>query len=169
MDVKTSFKIGYVSKTHGLKGEVTIVMTPECPDLHSVQNIFLEINGHLVPHFIDTLSANGGKAFIRFEGVDTIEKATLLKGASMYLPKKERAVLPRGEFYNDEVIGFEVHDENGPLGKVIDLEEAGPNRFLVMDYNGREILVPVNGPFIRSINKSKKRITVELPDGFLDI
>ncbi len=47
--------------------------------------------------------------------------------------------------------------------------EAGPNRFLVMDHNGKEVLIPINGPFIKSVNKSKRKITVELPEGFLDL
>jgi 16S rRNA processing protein RimM len=47
--------------------------------------------------------------------------------------------------------------------------EAGPNRFLVVDHKGKEVLIPINGPFIKSVNKSKKKITVELPEGFLEL
>jgi 16S rRNA processing protein RimM len=47
--------------------------------------------------------------------------------------------------------------------------KAGPNRLLALDHNGKEVLIPVNSPFITRINKSKKMITVNLPEGFLDI
>jgi 16S rRNA processing protein RimM len=47
--------------------------------------------------------------------------------------------------------------------------QAGPNRLLVVKHADKEILIPMNGPFITSVNKTKKRITVNLPDGFLDI
>jgi len=30
-------------------------------------------------------------------------------------------------------------------------------------------MIPVNGPFIKSISKAKKKIQVELPEGFLEI
>jgi 16S rRNA processing protein RimM len=46
---------------------------------------------------------------------------------------------------------------------------AGPNKLLVVEHKGKEVMIPINGPFIKSVNKSRKRITVELPDGFLDI
>jgi 16S rRNA processing protein RimM len=161
------YKIGYVSKTHGLKGEVTVNTLPECPDLTSIKTVYAGDN--FVPHFVQGISVKGDKAFVKFEDVNSIEAAAELKGASLYLPKSERPKLARGEFYNDEVIGFEVVEEDNILGKINDLMEAGPNRFLVMDHNGKEVLIPVNGPFIKSVNKLKKRITVELPEGFLDL
>jgi 16S rRNA processing protein RimM len=107
---------------------------------------------------------------VKLEEVNTPEQAGLLKGGSLYLPKKDRPKLARGEFYNKDVIGFEVFDDtHGPLGFVEDVEQAGPNRFLILSYLQKEIMIPVNGPFITSINKSKKKINVALPEGFLDI
>ncbi len=170
MTIEESFKIGFVAKTHGLKGEVTIQMTPECPDLTEVNSFFVEKNQNLIPYFLETVSLKGDKAFIKLEDVDTIEQASDLKGCSLYLPKAEREKLGRGEFYNDEVIGFEVLDsETGSIGLVTEVFESGPNRFLMIDHNGKEVMIPLNGPFIKSVNKSKKKISVELPDGFLDI
>ncbi len=64
----------------------------------------------------------------------------------------------------------EVHDENaGSLGKVTGIVDAGTNKLLVIHEGDKEVLIPVNGPFITSINKSKKKISVDLPEGFLDI
>jgi len=164
------FKIGYVAKTHGLKGEVTIVMGPECPNLENLESVFVEIQQQLVPFFLESTSQKGDKAFIKFEDVNTIDKANELKGCSLYLAKSEREKLGRGEFYNDEVVGFEVLDtEVGSIGQVREIFETGPNRFLMIDHEGKEVMIPLNGPFIKSVNKSKKKISVELPEGFLDI
>lgn len=164
------FKIGYVSKSHGLKGEVTIVLGPECPDLEDVTTLFVE-NGHQqVPYFIESISVKGVKAYLKLEGVNTPEAAADLKGCSLLLPKSDRPRLPRGEFYNDEVIGFEVGDKTkGVLGLVREVEETGPNRFLIVVYGQKEVMIPVNGPFITSVNKTKKKIAVDLPDGLLDL
>ena len=167
MKIEDCYKIGYVSKTHGLRGEVTVNTLPECPDLTSIETIY--VGDDLVPHFIASISIKGDKAFLRFDEVNDIDQAAALKGLSLFLPKSERPKLSRGEFYNDEVVGFEVVEEENVLGEISDIMEAGPNRFLVMDHNGKEVLIPINGPFIRSVNKSKKRVTVELPEGFLDL
>jgi len=170
MKIEECFKIGYIAKTHGLKGEVTIVMTPECPDLDEVKSVFIEVNQNLIPFFLQSVSRKGDKAFIKFEDVNTIEQANDIKGCSLYLQKSERAKLGRGEFYNDEVVGFEVSDkEAGFLGLVTEIFENGPNRFLMIDWNGKEVMVPLNGPFIKGVNKSKKKVSLELPEGFLEI
>jgi len=47
--------------------------------------------------------------------------------------------------------------------------QAGPNRLLVVDYDKKEVLIPLNGPFIASVNKTKKRVVVNLPEGFLEL
>jgi 16S rRNA processing protein RimM len=171
MNVSDCYKIGYILKPHGLKGEVTLSLTPEGPDdLSSIKTVFVEQQDRLVPFFIEACSQNGDKAFVKFDEVDSSEAAAKISKSSVYLPKSERPKSGRGEFYDDEIIGFEVHDkELGHLGDVKAIEKAGPHKLLVIIHTEKEVLIPVNGPFITGINKSKKRITVELPEGFLDI
>ncbi|CAN5435878.1 ribosome maturation factor RimM [soil metagenome] len=170
MEIKDYYKIGYIAKSHGLKGEVTIMLGPDCPDLEEVKSIFLLSQEQLAPFFIEHISIKGIKAYLKLEDVNTPEQSQALKGSSIYLPKSERPKLVRGEFYNDEVIGFEVTDaEEGPLGYVTEVQEAGPNRYLIVKYLNKDVMIPLNGPFIKSVNRSKKMISVELPDGFLEI
>jgi len=170
MDLHSCYKIGYVAKTHGLKGEVTIILNSNVQSIQNTKSLFLEIKDMLVPYFIEHISDRGDKAFVKFEEVDSHEDAAQLKGCSLYLSKKARPKLDLGEFYNDEVVGFEVEDEKlGLLGKIREVLEIGPNRLIAIDSSTREILIPVNGPFIRNLDKSKKRFKVDLPDGFLDI
>jgi 16S rRNA processing protein RimM len=169
MEKATCFKIGYVAKTHGLKGEVTIMYT-DAADLESVKSVFIELNDNLVPYFIDHASSRPDKAFVKFEDVNTLEAANMLKGCSIYLDKTLRPKLKKGEFYDDEVIDFLVEDEElGLLGSIKEVFSSGPNRLLSIDYLGKEVLIPINGPFIQSVNKTKKKIIVQLPDGFLDL
>ena len=170
MDSSECVKIGDVSKTHGLKGEVTIVMAIDCPDLAGLKLLYVEINQNLIPHFIQSVSVKGDKAFVKLEDVNTQEAAAALKGCSLFLPKSERPKLSKGEFYSEDVIGFEVIDvENGVLGLVKEVFEHRVSRHLVVIYGVKEVMIPTNGPFIKGINKTKRKITVELPEGFLDI
>jgi 16S rRNA processing protein RimM len=170
MDLNAYYKIGFVARPHGLKGEVTVMFSNTAPDLSNAKSLFLEINHALVPYFIEHISDRGDKAFLKFEEVETSEAADRLKGISIYLLKKERPRLNAGEFYDDEVVGFEVVDENhGVLGEVTEVQQIGPNRLLSIKNPVKEMLIPINGPFIKSVNKTKKRFLVSLPDGFLDI
>ena len=174
MEISACFNIGYVVKTHGLKGEVTISLNAYSVDdlssLPKVYPLFIEFNNSLVPYFIQSISESGTKAFVKFEDVNNIEDASKLAKRSLYLQKAARPKAPRGEFYDDEIIHFAVTDEVlGPLGNIVEVIQAGPNRLLVLDHDGKEIMIPVNSPFIKRVNKSKKVITVSLPEGFLDI
>lgn len=158
-------------KPHGLKGEVTISLDPSGPeDFGSPESIFIEQDNRLIPYFIESISLKGDKAFVKFEDVSTQENAQSISKCSLYLPKSARPKSGRGDFYNDEIINFEVYDsEVGLLGKIVEIIQAGPNKLLSLDYKEKEILIPVNSPFITGINKSKKKISVTLPEGFLDI
>jgi 16S rRNA processing protein RimM len=62
-----------------------------------------------------------------------------------------------------------VDTGSGSLGRVVEVISAGPNRLLSVDHDGKEVLIPLNSPFIEGVNKSRKKITVALPDGFLEI
>ena len=168
MDLSQYIKIGYVAKTHGLKGEVTFQLATDAPDPEVGQVLMFEKNGAVVPHFVKEISINGAKAFVKLEDSNTLEAAEQLKGNSIYLEKSKRPKLKRGEFYDDELIGFAVYDtEAGKLGIVNRVENQGLNKLL--DVGEKNLLIPVNGPFITSISKAKKRIDVELPEGFLEI
>jgi 16S rRNA processing protein RimM len=171
MNISDHYKVGYVMKTHGLKGEITISLNSDAPvDWENLETIFIEKNSQLVPYFIEAISIRNDKAFVKLDDVNTPEQAAMLKGGSLYLSKDSRPKLAKGEFYDEDVIGFEVFDDvQGPLGFVEVVEHAGPNRFLVLSYIQKEIMIPINGPFIKSINKSKKKISVSLPEGFLEI
>src|SRR5258708_37544682 len=109
MDINSCYKVGYIAKMHGLKGEVTIVLESGAPPLQISQSLLLEIRNNLVPYFINSISDRGDRAFVKFEDVDNPEDAAKLKGCSLYLPKNLRPQLVgTGEFYNDEITGFEV-------------------------------------------------------------
>ncbi len=171
MNMQDCFLIGYISKTHGLKGEVTAIFT-EPIELDSVKSVFIKIkkSESLVPYFIESFSDRGDKAFIKFEDVNSAETAAGLTGSSLHLDKAVRPNLKRGQFYNDEVVGYLVEDETeGKLGLLKQVIQSGPSRLLEIDFNGKDVLIPVNGPFIKSVNKSKKLIKVSLPEGFLSI
>lgn len=104
---ESCFKIGFIQRTHGLKGEVTSVIDGDLPDTE-FNTVFVDENNRLIPYFIKSFSLQGTKALIRFEDVDQLEQAKKLVGKAVYLQKTLRPRLGRGKFYDDEIIGFIV-------------------------------------------------------------
>lgn len=165
------FKAGFIMRPHGLKGEVTVSLDPDSPsDWEALKTVFIDQRNTLVPYFIEYVSVKNDKAFVKFEDVSTPEIAAGLKNLSIYLEKKSRPKLQAGDFYDDEIIGFKVEDDaEGLLGVVKDIERAGMNRFIILDYADKEVMIPAQPPLVKSVNRTKKVISVNLPEGFLDI
>lgn len=158
-------------KPHGLKGDVTISLDSDAPvDFDAIESVFLEIDNAFVPYFIQEISVRGDKAFVKFEDVNEPESAKKISKRVIYLPKSARPKSRKGEFYDDEIIGFDVSDETlGALGKITDVTQTGLNKLLVVEYNKKEILIPINSPLIVGVHKSTRKISVNLPEGYLDI
>lgn len=169
MNIHDCFKIGYILKPHGLRGEVTLSLDPSFETTGTPDAIFLEQNGQMVPYLIESISVRGDKAFVKFEDIDTPEAAADISRTPAYLPKAMRPERAEDEFYDDEINGFDVVDATaGAIGKVVGIVAAGPNR-LVSVAGEKEVLIPVNAPFITNIDHSERVLSVDLPDGFLDI
>lgn len=171
MELNSALKIGFILKPHGLKGEVTVSLDSGIPEgIESLESVFLEKDNRLIPYFIESISVRGPKAFVKFEDVNSLEMAEEISRQGIYIPKPARPKSKQGEYYPDEVIGFEVYDELDELiGIIKEVMDEGPNPMLVIDHNGKEVLIPINSPFIQNVDKRKKRFSVNLPEGFLDI
>lgn len=164
------FLIGKVTRPHGLKGEVTIALKPDAPDPASLDVVYLEQKGSLVPYFVDTVSSKGSRAYVKFQEVDTHERAASVSGLDVFLPLSERPEAGERGFYSDEIAGFSVFAVDGTLlGTVREVADAGRGRLVVVQHGSSEVLIPVNGPFIQSVDMKKGTIFVDLPEGFLDL
>ncbi|MBL3654806.1 ribosome maturation factor RimM [Fulvivirga sediminis] len=171
MNIDECFQLGYIIKKHGLKGEVNVLLDVDDPQYYQeLESVFVEINKKLVPFFIDSLSLKGNKAVVKFEDVDTAELADELIGNSLFLPL---AVLPKlsgNQFYFHEIMGYEVIDETqGSIGEVKDVYASPQQDLLAVDFNQKEILVPINDEIILSVSHEEKKVKVSLPEGLLDI
>lgn len=168
---KDYYPIGRIARPHGLKGEVTVTISPGLNyELVSTEVLFLKIGDQFVPYFIEAISEKGNKAYVRFEGINNLDEAQIIANSEIYLPKAVRPTLENGEFYDDEVIGFVVEEESfGKLGSIQEIVHSGMQRLLSIDFKDDHLLIPVNGPFIKRIDKGNKTMTVLLPEGYLDL
>ena len=88
--------------------------------------LMFEKNGAMVPHFVKAISMNGLKAFVRLEDVNMFEGAEQLKAVLSILKNPSAPNSKRGDFYDDELIGFAVYDASaGKLGVVNQVENQG--------------------------------------------
>lgn len=174
MRIDDCYQLGYVTKPHGLHGEVHLFLDVDFPEaynnLESVFVAYKNVPQALVPFFIETLKLSGNKAIVKFEDIDTIEQAEALKEAQLYLPLDTLPKLQEGQFYYHEVIGYTVQDQKeGQLGVIKEVYVLAGQDAIAMEYQGKEVLIPVNNAIVLSADHEKQVVHVQLPEGLLDI
>ena len=107
---------------------------------------------------------------VYFEDVADVDSAASLTNYNLYLPLSNLPVLEGNKFYFHEIIDFLLIDESfGEIGKIKEILEY-PNQALFQTfYKEKEVLVPVNDLFIKNVDRKKKEILLNLPEGLLDV
>jgi 16S rRNA processing protein RimM len=115
---------------------------------------------------VERIWMHGDHLIFKFQGVDTISDAEKLAGAEVSIPFEERATLADDEIYQSDLIGCEVLDTTGrSLGIVTDFEETGGTPLLHLG----DLLIPFAKSICTEIDAANKRITVNLPEGLLNL
>ncbi len=173
MRVHDCYQLGYVIKTHGLHGEVSILLDVDFPEAYEeLESVFVASAGSetLVPFFVEHIAIRQNKALIKFEEVDTIEQAEALLKAQLYLPLSSLPPLEGDRYYYHEIIGFTVTDqEQGELGTVRDVYESTGQDMIVMQYQEKEVLIPINDDIVQRVDKAQSLVHVMLPEGLLEV
>lgn len=166
------FKIGIFNKPHGIKGEISFTFTDDIFDRSDCEYLICLLDGIFVPFFIEEYRfKSDSTALIKFEGVDTAEKARMFTNVPVYFPKKyvvedESEDISSWNFF----VGFKVIDtKHGLLGEIEAVDESTMNVLFYIMNNGKEIILPAHEEFIIDLNKKERVITVELPDGLIDL
>lgn len=172
MDLKDSIYIGQIAKLHGYKGGVSLFLDVTHPEEYmDMESFFIEIDGILTPFFVESFKLkNKGFAAVKFQGVDTEQEAKSLLKKKVFIPETELRELDESNFYDHEVIGYEVEDVvKGKIGKVTAIADLKQNPLLVIELKDKEILLPIFEGLIVNVDRKLKRLKVKAPDGLIDL
>ena len=164
------YQLGEVIKTHGLNGEVSILLDVDFPDEYqNLESVFLEQQGKLIPFFIESIQINQGKALVHFEDINSIEEAKPLIKSKLFLPLSSLPELEEGQYYFHDLVGCEVNEKNRILGVIKEVVDLSGNQLLVLDMDDKEIFIPLKDEILDVVDIPNKKVSVTLPDGLLDI
>lgn len=185
------FKIGHISRTHGVKGEVEIQFTDDPFDRGELDYLVFEMDGIMVPFFFSEYRYKGGhNALFTFEDIDSEEKARRLVGISVYYPKAEAARIAQeaaeeGEemdlsslraltgyrvFAIDEEESSEDELATYDLGEITHVDDSSMNTLItVVDDEDEERLLPLHTDFIVEIDPAERTLLLDIPLELLDI
>lgn len=166
------YKIGVFNKPHGIHGELQFTFTDDVFDRVECDFLVCMLDGILVPFFIEEYRfRSGSTALVKLEGIDTAEQARMFTNVEVYFPLKYVDGLEEGMLSYNYLIGFEIDDiHHGKLGKILDVDTSTINTLFIIERQGAEnLLIPAHEEFILGIDQEKRLITVELPEGLLNL
>ena len=172
MNEDNRIAIGKISKPVGLKGEVKVLPWTDFPERFAkLSRVFVRKKGE--PEYeLEIVRARGHSRAIllQFAGITTPEAADWLRNAELLISREKAMPLPEGTYYTFELIGVEVVTEEGErIGRLTDVWSMPAQDVYVVEREGKEILVPALRSIIRDVDLPRQRMTVNLPDGLLDI
>ncbi|MCR5641650.1 MAG: ribosome maturation factor RimM [Lachnospiraceae bacterium] len=167
-------RVGVITDTHGIRGEVKVYPTTEdpkrfelLPTVHIIakdqSDVALKVCG--VKYFKNLV-------ILKFEGINNINDIEQYKKCEMFVTRADAIPLEEGEHYVADLIGLRViTDEGVELGVLEDVMETGAND--VFDVRptegGKHILIPAIDQCMGAVDLDEGTMEVHLLPGLLDL
>ena len=161
------YRIGRLGKAHGVKGEVSLQFDDDIFDRVDCDYLVLDVDGILVPFFIEEYRFRSDTvALVKFEDVDTQQRAAELTGCDVYFP---RALADEDDAPALALlVGFDLVEANEgrTVGRIAAIDDTTANTLFELE-DGR--LIPASNDLVDNIDLKQRTITMRLPEGLLDL
>lgn len=163
------YKIGVIGKAHGVKGELSIQIDDDVFDRVDAEYLVLKLDGIFVPFFMEEYRFKSDSvALVKFEGVDTQERARELTGVEVYFPRELAEQDEEAELSYAALVGYTLIDNNSgkPVGTIAYVDEQTINIMFELE-DGR--LIPASEELIVDVDQKNRTITLDIPEGILEL
>jgi len=167
-----TYKIGTLTRTHGLRGELVFQFTDDVFDRADADYLLVEVEGILTPFYIEEYRfRSDDSVLIAFEDIDDVEAAQSLTGCDVYVERALRNGDEEEVMSLDAFVGLRLYDQyETEIGEIVDVNDQTENwLFVVQRPNGEEVLIPAHEELIADLRLEEHRITMNLPEGLLSI
>jgi len=175
-DAPAHLIVGRVRRAHGLRGDLVVETLTDAPDAIFApgRRVFggtttgelgdgVELEVHRAAPF------KRGLMIAHLSGID--DRTTAERWRDRYLLVPAGDVEPPGESeaFLHELIGMRVVlADGGEVGNVLDYYELPQGILLEVEWNGGRVNLPMTDAFVRDIDRERRRIVMDLPDGLLE-
>lgn len=164
MELKQHLEIGYVSKAHGLRGEVCLkTFDPSSDALWEVDRLLLRgpDGGDREVGLLDVKAA-AHHFLAKLDGVRDRAEAESIVGSTVLVFREDLPPPEAGQFFLGDFIGLQALNSEGTVwGAVADVQSFGPVPNLVIHSpEGKEWLVPFAEPFVGNVDLERGVISV---------
>lgn len=139
-----SLELGEIVGVFGVRGEVRVFLAnPASDTLREPRNVTLMMpQGVARPARLVVRPGAGKRLLGRIDGIDTPERAALLKGARIVIARSELPEPEPGEYYVHDLIGLPVFDTTGlSIGALADVIPGAKDIWVIETDQGEELMV----------------------------
>ena len=164
-------RVGVISSTHGIRGEVKVYPTTDDPERFlDLDEVILDTGREHKILEIEGVKFFNNQVILKFKGYDNINDIEKYLKKDLLVDREHAVELGENENFIADLIDMEVvTDEGKVLGTLTDVIETGANDvYAVKTPEGKEILLPAIRDCILDVNVDEKRMTVHVMEGLLD-
>lgn len=164
-------RVGVITSTHGIRGEVKVFPTTDDPRrFKKLKKVILDTKKEQLTLKIDGVKFFKNQVILKFEGLDQIGDVEKYKNCDLLVSREDAVPLEDNENFIADLIDMTVVTDRGEtLGILTDVMETGANDvYVVTTAEGKEILLPAIRDCILDVNVEEKQMLVHVLEGLLD-
>lgn len=160
--------IGTAVKPQGIRGEIKVMPAADEPEIYcELERVFVKTGADFVSYPIEDARVNGGIVYLSLEGIDSRDKAEVLRNAEIYALRNEMPEREEGRVFICDLIGCKAVSESGrEIGILTDVIQNGAaDIYVFKDEKGSFMAPALKDAFIafdidaRRIDVCEKRLS----------
>jgi 16S rRNA processing protein RimM len=170
--------VGQISKPHGTRGEVFVwPLTDRVEEVFAAgrEVIVGDVDGGVGDDpetlLIDAVRPFKRGVLVKFSGLEDRNAVEPYNRTYLLLPFSDLAPLEEGEVFYHELLGLSVVTVSGEaIGRVREVFDIEPAHLIeVKADTGKVRLIPFTKQIVRDVNLEKGVMTIDPPEGLLDV
>lgn len=164
--------VARIGRAHGLRGEVTVEVRTDEPELRLAPGaVLLTDPASVGPLTIESGRVHSGRLLLRFDGVRDRTAVEALRNTLLIaeVDPEEQPEDPE-EYYDHQLMDLDVVTVDGrPVGRVSEITHLPYQDLLVVERpDGSEVLVPFVSEIVPEIDLKEQRAVIDPPPGLID-
>ena len=164
--------VARIGRAHGIKGEVTVEVRTDEPELRLGPGAVLATDPAGVgPLTVETGRVHSGRLLLRFEGVKDRTAAETLRNTLLIsdIDPEARPEDPE-EFYDHQLVDLDVVLADGTeIGRITEITHLpSQDLFIVERPDGSEVMIPFVEEIVTEIDLAEQRAVIDPPPGLID-
>lgn len=164
-------RVGVITTTHGIRGEVKVFPTTDDPKrFKKLKSVLMDVGKERRKMEVESCRFQKNMVILKFKGIDNINDVEQYKKCDLYVSRKNAVKLEPNENFIVDLIGLKVVLEDGTeFGTMLDVLQTGANDvYIVKTLEGKEVLLPAIPQCILDVDLDNETMTVHLMKGLLD-